>query len=148
MCEQAIYNYSDVIMGTMGSQITGVLIVYSTICSGADQRKHQSSASLAFVRGIHCTPVNSPHKGPVTRKMFLFDDIIMMTCLLCVLSCFVTFRVIMEICDFCPELSLKIIAFFQSLSVGTPKLFGCLTTSNIVPMSSTYWRKINFTAMQ
>ena len=41
------------------------------------QRKHQSSASLAFVRGIHRVPVNSPHKWPVTRKMFPFDDVIM-----------------------------------------------------------------------
>ena len=45
--------------------------------SGTDQRKHQSSASLAFVRGIHRRPVNSPHKWPVTRKMFPFDDVIM-----------------------------------------------------------------------
>ena len=46
-----------------------------------NQRKHQSSASLAFVRGIHRWPVNSLHKGPVTRKMFPFDDVIMtMTC--------------------------------------------------------------------
>ena len=43
------------------------------------QRKHQSSASLAFVRRIHRRPVNSPHKGPVTRKMFPFDDVIMGT---------------------------------------------------------------------
>ena len=43
----------------------------------AHQRKHQSSASLAFVRGIHRRPVNSPHKWPVTRKMFPFDDVIM-----------------------------------------------------------------------
>ena len=42
----------------------------STMCSGADQRKHQSSASLAFVRGIHRSPVNSPHKVPATRKCF------------------------------------------------------------------------------
>ena len=35
-------------------------------------KKHQSSASLAFVRGIHRWPVNSPHKGPVTRKMSPF----------------------------------------------------------------------------
>ena len=61
------------------SQITNLTIVYSTIYSGADQRKHQSSASLAFVRGIHRRPVNSPHKGPVTRKMFPFDDVIMET---------------------------------------------------------------------
>ena len=51
--------------------------VYSTVYSGADQRKYQSSASLAFVRGIHRWPVNSPHKGPVTRKMFPFDNVIM-----------------------------------------------------------------------
>ena len=50
---------------------------FSTVCSCADQRKHQSSASLSFVRGIHRLPVNCPHKMPVTRKMFPFDDIIM-----------------------------------------------------------------------
>ena len=43
----------------------------------ADQKKHQSSVSQAFVRGIHWWPVNSPHKGPVTRKMFPFDNVIM-----------------------------------------------------------------------
>ena len=52
-------------------------IVYSSVYSGADQTKYQSSASLAFVRGIHWWPVNSPHKWPVTRKMFSFDDVIM-----------------------------------------------------------------------
>ena len=66
-------NYNDVIMSTVASQITSGSIVGS----GVDQRKHRSSASLAFVRGIHRGPVNSPHKGPVTRKMFLFDDVIM-----------------------------------------------------------------------
>ena len=60
----------------MASQITSFTIVYLTVYSGADQRKHQSSASLAFVRGIHRGPVDSPHKWPVTRKMFSFDDII------------------------------------------------------------------------
>ena len=64
-------------MSLVASQITSVTIVYSTVCSGADQRKYQSSASLAFVRGIHRWPVNSPHKWPVTRKMFPFDDVIM-----------------------------------------------------------------------
>ena len=72
-----IFHYIDVIMGLMVSQITNLTIVYSTVYSGADQRKHQSSASLAFLRGIHRRPVNSPHKRPVTRKMFPFDDIIM-----------------------------------------------------------------------
>ena len=69
-------HYSDVIMGAMASQITSLTIVYSTVYSGADQRKHQSSAPLAFVRGTHRRPVNSPHKWPVTRKMFPFDDVI------------------------------------------------------------------------
>ena len=64
-------------MSTIASQITSLTIVYSTVYSGADQRKHQSSASLAFVQGIHRGPVNSPHKGPVMRKMFPFDDVIM-----------------------------------------------------------------------
>ena len=63
-----ICHYSDVIMSMMASQITGVMIVYSTVCSGTGQRKHQSSASLAYVRGIHRWPVNSPHKGPVTWR--------------------------------------------------------------------------------
>ena len=72
-----ICHYNDVIMGAMASQITSFTIVYSTVCSGADERKYQSSASLAFVRGIHRCPVNSPHIWPVTRKMFPFDDVIM-----------------------------------------------------------------------
>ena len=68
------FHYMDVIMSAMTSQITSLTIVYSTAYSGVDQRKHQSYASLAFVMGIHRWPVNSPHKGPVTRKMFPFDD--------------------------------------------------------------------------
>ena len=74
--EQLEY-YNDVIMGAIWSQITILTIVYSAIYSGVDQSKHQSSASLAFVRGIHRGPVNSLHKWPVTRKMFSFDDVIM-----------------------------------------------------------------------
>ena len=90
----------------MASEITSASIVHSTVCSDADQRKHQSSASLAFVRGIHrrldclpnhlfrrrsrkisklcviglCegdSPVNSIHKGLTTRKMLPFYDVIM-----------------------------------------------------------------------
>ena len=57
-------------MGAMASQITSLTIVYSNVYSGTDEINHQSTASLAFVR-------NSPHKGAVTRKMFLFDDVIM-----------------------------------------------------------------------
>ena len=63
-------------MSAMASQITSLAIVYSTVYPGADQSKHQSSASLAFVKGIQRWPVNSPHKGPVTRKMFPFEDVI------------------------------------------------------------------------
>ena len=65
-------------MAVMASQITSVLIVYTTVCTGTDQRKHQTPALLAFVRGIHRWPVNSPHKGPVMWKMFPFDDIIIL----------------------------------------------------------------------
>ena len=83
-------HYSDVIMSPMASQNTSLTSVCSTVYSVADQRKHQSSAvadqrkhqssaPLAFVKGIHRSPVNSPHKGPVTRKMFPFDDVVMKT---------------------------------------------------------------------
>ena len=61
----------------MASQITSLTIVYSTVYSGAVRRKHQGSASLAFVRGIHRCPMNSPYQWPVTRKMFPFDDVVM-----------------------------------------------------------------------
>ena len=71
------YHYDDVIMSEIASQITSLAIVYSTVLSGADQSKHQSSASLAFVWEIHRWPVNFPHKWPVTRKIFPFDDVIM-----------------------------------------------------------------------
>ena len=70
-------HYIDVIMTTMAFQITSLTVVYSTVYSDADQRKHQSSDSLAYVWGIHRRPVNSPYKWPVTRKMFPFDDVIM-----------------------------------------------------------------------
>ena len=73
------YHYNDVKMGAMAPQITSLTIVFSIVHSDADQRKHQSSASLAFVGEIHRWPVDTLHKGPVTRKMFPFDDVIMMT---------------------------------------------------------------------
>ena len=69
-------HYDDVIMTMLASQITILTVVYSIVYSGVNQRKHQSSASLAFVREIHPGPVNFPHKWPVTRKMFPFDDVI------------------------------------------------------------------------
>ena len=73
----AAFHYGDVIMGAIASQINSFTIVYSTVYSDADQRKHQISASLAFVWGIHRRPVNSQHKWPVARKMFPFDAVIM-----------------------------------------------------------------------
>ena len=103
-CQNPLWDYlhyNDVIMGAMASQITNLIESTKTtsmedvsirvleknkeyswlftqpFIQGADQRKHQSSASLAFVGGIHRWPVNSTHKGPVTWKMFPFDDAIM-----------------------------------------------------------------------
>ena len=73
----AVPHYDDVIMTMLASQITSLAVVYSIVYSGVDQRKHQSSASLAFVREIHRGPVNFPQKWPVTRKIFPFDDVIM-----------------------------------------------------------------------
>ena len=71
-------HYCDAIMSAMASQITSLTIVNPSLCWDTDQRDHQSSASLAFVQGIHRRPVNAPHKWPVTRKMFPFDDVIML----------------------------------------------------------------------
>ena len=70
-------HYGDVIVDAIESQITSLTIIYSLVYSDVHQTKHQSSASLAFVRGIHRRPVNSPHKWPVTLKKFPFDDVIM-----------------------------------------------------------------------
>ena len=72
------HHYDDVIMSAIASQTTRLTIVYWSVYSGADQRKHQSSTSLAFVHGIHWWRMNSLHKGPVTlKKMFPFDYAIM-----------------------------------------------------------------------
>ena len=70
-------HYGDVIMGAIASQIPSLTIVYLTVYLDANQRKHQISASLAFVRGSHRWPVNFQHKWPVTWKMFQFHDVIM-----------------------------------------------------------------------
>ena len=73
----SVFHYNDVILGAMAPEITSPTIVYPNVYSGADQRKRQSSVSLALVRGNHRRPVNSPHRWPVTRKMFPLDDVIM-----------------------------------------------------------------------
>ena len=78
VCISGLYRHNtEVIMDPMASHINGVSVVYQNVCSNGDQRKHQSSVSLAFVSGTHRSPVNSPHIEPVTRKMFPFDDVIM-----------------------------------------------------------------------
>ena len=56
-------HYGDVMMGAIASQITSLMIVYSTVYSDANQRKHQSFASLAFVWG------NSPGTGEFPAQM-------------------------------------------------------------------------------
>ena len=70
------FDYNDVMMSAMASQITSHTIVYSSVYSGAGQRKHQSSASLAFVRGIHGTG-EFPAQRASNAEMFPFDDVIM-----------------------------------------------------------------------
>ena len=89
-----LIHYGDVIMGAIASQITSLTIVYPTVYSDTDQRKHQSSASLAFVRGNFTGDRwIFPAQRPVTRRMFPLDDVIMeqylasnihMNCALCV----------------------------------------------------------------
>ena len=101
VCLFFIIHYCNVIMGAIASLITSITSVYSTIHSGADQRKHQSSASLAFVREIHRRPMNSLHKWPVTRKMFLLDDAIMSCCIMAVYSLVMDTRNTTSVCKTC-----------------------------------------------
>ena len=74
---KTINHHSNVMMGAMTSQITGVLIVCSTVCSDADQRDIKAPRHWPLWEEIHRSPVNSPHEGPVMRKMFPFDGVIM-----------------------------------------------------------------------
>ena len=71
------YEYCQGDVREMSGNFNDACCYEPCVYSDADQRKHQSSASLAFVRGNHRGPVNSPHKWPVKRKMFPFDDVIM-----------------------------------------------------------------------
>ena len=117
-----LYTLNDVMMSVMASQITSVSIVCSTVCSRVDQTKRQSSASLAFVRGIHRWPVNSPHKGPVTRKMLPFDDVILYVRILqSTYGCFLLFSPlkpsVRNNCTWTTMRYTKVITFVISLSV-------------------------------
>ena len=103
--------YSDIMIGAMASQITSLTIVYSTACSGADQRKHQSSASLAFVQGIL--------KWPVTRKMFPFDDVIMF--FVCSLE------------NIFPNFSLLLMCLFACLCIEYKKISCRIQNNEFIP---------------
>ena len=107
---QCHWNVLQVITSVMASQTLSFTIVYSTVYSGADQRKHQSPASLAFVRGIPRWPVNPPHIGLVTRKMFPFDDVIMVVHLKKYHANFHPFFSLIQV---------ELPAFFQVYSNGT-----------------------------
>ena len=109
-------------MSAMVSQITGIPILYSTICSGTDQSEHQSSVSPAFVRGIHWRLVNSLHKGPVMQKMFLFDDKVIMK----ILHCDVQFDISIALCKpvatpvYCPASRTSLVATRFRVAVICP----------------------------
>ena len=79
-------HYSEVMMIAMSSQITGVMIVWPTVCASIDQRKHQRSALLA-PGGESTSDRWIPHKAPVTRILFSFDDVIMFCHCYYVLKC-------------------------------------------------------------
>ena len=143
----AACHYSDVIMRAMASQIAGVSIVCTAVCS--DKKTHQSFASLAFVRGIHRWPVNSPHKGSVTRKMFPFDTVIILSRWPCRVWRNWSFKVVNFVTlwkqeQFAPYffisiskcflLSMKHFAFWLNLCVSILKLF----TSQIVSSCTKY----------
>ena len=68
----------DVKVGDMECNITGIRTVCPVVCSGAHQRKHQRSASLAFVRRIHQWAVDSSYTGSITREMFPFDSVMLL----------------------------------------------------------------------
>ena len=71
------YHYSAVIMGTMASQITSLTIVYSTVNSAPIKENIKAPHHWPSWGEFTGWPVNSPHKGPVTRKMLPFHDVIM-----------------------------------------------------------------------
>ena len=74
-----LQHYNDIPMSTIVSQITSLTAVYISVYSRADQRKYQSSASLAFARGIHWWSVNSPTQRASNAENVAFDDVIMNT---------------------------------------------------------------------
>ena len=132
------HHYNGVIMGAIASRITSLTSVYSIrFYSEADQRKHQSSATLAFVRGIHRGPVNSPHKWSVTRKMFPFDDIIkihkQVRCTYCFLPVYNSFSSVGSDCqpfDFIKSFRFYVMCFLLFL-MQTCRLRNPITVTGI-----------------
>ena len=139
-------HYGDVIMDAIASQITSLTIVYSIVYSDADQRKHQSSASLAFVQRIHRGPVNSPHKWPVTRKMFPFDDVIMDRCRMNVMASQITSNSIVSIAPPCPKkqssLSLTLCGGNAQAAGGSPSQRTSIAESDHMTIWSLYWESL------
>ena len=116
-------------MSAMASQITSLTIIYSTVYSGTDQRNDQSSASLAFVRRIPRWPVNSPHKAPVTRKMFPFDDVILG----------LTFNILRQVIPSARILVVITSCFFLDRTGMYIFILICLVMSRRENLSSPYW---------
>ena len=136
----------------MASQITSPTIVYSTVCSDAAQRKHQSSVSLAFMRGIHRWPVISPHKGPVTRKIWLRHYILAMYQMLNCFFFLFTMTLYIRVSTACVMSVTIIILIVKSFCRGWHYIeiiysFGSLrldnSTSIIVLMQAIYYYAIN-----
>ena len=127
MCSRIpTFHQNGVNMGAIGCQITSLTIVYSTVYSNADRRKHQSYASPASVRGIHRWPVNSPHKWPVTRKMFPFDDVIMWNDV----SIFVGWHLHIPINNWTPNKKNTMIPFILEICKPIRSLHGILLMFN------------------
>ena len=139
-------HHGDIMMSAMASQITSLTIAYLTVYSDANQRKHQSSASLAFVRGIHRWPVNFPHKGPVTRKMFPFDDVIMETLSAVLAFCADNAKLWCFLCNWL-ERAVWYWTFF-TIKYNTPPWYAvtfCQTSEppRSVPIYITRWPSVN-----
>ena len=124
-------HYSDVLMGVMASQITGVLIICPTVCSGADEKASKLRVT-GRCEGINRWPVDSPHKGPVSRKMFPFDDIIMHEhfSLLAGYVIFCTFYRTLTLCQ--PRVTSFTERYFHFLFMTDTKLF-CIYYTVLIP---------------
>ena len=111
------YHYCGIIMGAMAPQITRLTIVYPTVYSDTNQRKHQSSASLVFVRWIHRWPVNNDLLANVSIWRRHHDHRFVWRNLLIVLAYFITVIIIWSS-------TLWHIKFVSFCISSYPRLFG------------------------